>query len=216
MIGCSTGAKARIGCESACRRESGSFFGLPALVQIARAAMVFMWMASPLPSPGGRGRNTQGRAQRWPVCGLHTPSGRAEKRRAWGGRAAQHARLRRLTRCRCLSGESEANKASSAAPPRARASQVAPKATRPVGPPFFAYFLWRSKESRSPAGANSRPTARQTPNKTIKSIAASARQTGAAAQKTQTKANNPITTEIVPTAITVDTATLAVTRSSSL
>ena len=125
MIGCSTGAKARIGCESACRRESGSFFGLPGLVQIARAAMVFMWMASPLPSPRGRGRNTQGRAQRWPVCGLHTPSGRAEKRRAWGGRAAKHARLRRLTRCRCLSGESEANKASSAAPPRARASQAA-------------------------------------------------------------------------------------------
>ena len=26
-------------------------------------------------------------------CGLHYPSGRAEKRRAWGGRAAQHARI---------------------------------------------------------------------------------------------------------------------------
>ena len=155
MIGCSTGAKARIGCESACRRESGSFFGLPALVQIARAAMVFMWMASPLPSPGARGRNTHGRAQRWPVCGLQTPSGRAEKRREWGGRAAQHARLRSLTRCRCLSGESEANKASSAVPPRARASQVArskAKGHGPWGRLFFAYFAWQARKVGRPPG----------------------------------------------------------------
>ena len=30
-----------------------------------------------------------GRAQRWPVCGLQTPSGRTEERRAWGGRVCR-------------------------------------------------------------------------------------------------------------------------------
>ena len=43
------------------------------------------------------------------------------------GAAAQHAALRDLTRCGCLSGVSAANKASSAAPPHARASQAAPE-----------------------------------------------------------------------------------------
>ena len=62
------------------------------------------------------------------------------------GAAAQHAALRALTCCGCLSGVSAANKASSAAPPHARASQVAPK--RSAGDTasgvafFFGYFLF--------------------------------------------------------------------------
>ena len=36
--------------------------------------------------------------------------------------------------------------------------------TRPVGSAFFAYFLCRDKESRSPAGANPRPAAHPTPH----------------------------------------------------
>ena len=164
MIGCSTGAKARIGCESACRRESGSFFGLPALVQIARAAMVFMWMASPLPSPRGRGRNTQGRAQRWPVCGLHTPSGRAEKRRAWGGRgsAACRASCSDSLRLSERSERSERSEFRSAAPrPSIAGCPQRSEGTRPVGSPFslVTFFLARQKESDCAAGRTSRPAA---------------------------------------------------------
>ena len=58
--------------------------------------------------------------------GFQCPSGRAEKRRAWGGPGQRSMpRLRALTCCGCLSAESAANEASSAAPPQARASQVA-------------------------------------------------------------------------------------------
>ena len=57
---------------------------------------------------------------------VHHPSGRPEKRRGWGGHGQRSMpRLRRLTCCGCLSGVSAANKASSAAPPQAQASQVA-------------------------------------------------------------------------------------------
>ena len=92
------------------------------------------------------------------------------------GAAAQHAALRALTCCGCLSGVSAANKASSAAPPHARASQVArseAKGHGQWGRLSLPTFLWRDKESRSPAGANSRPAAppphhpskaRQSPN----------------------------------------------------
>ena len=78
-------------------------------------------------------------------CGLHHPSGRAEKRRAWGGRGQRSMPvLRELTRCGCSSGVSAANKASSAAPPQARASQVARSEAEGHGQwgrLFFAYFL---------------------------------------------------------------------------
>ena len=56
----------------------------------------------PYPLPEGEGvreprakqrrHPVEGRARRWPVW-TSPPSGRAEKRRAWGGRAAKHARF---------------------------------------------------------------------------------------------------------------------------
>ena len=74
------------------------------------------------------------------------------------GAAAQHAALRALTCCGCLSGVSEANKASSAAPPRARASQVARSKAEGHGQRgrlFFGYFLLaRQKKVTAPPGAH--------------------------------------------------------------
>ena len=78
-------------------------------------------------------------------CCRWVPSGRAEKRRAWGGRGQRSMpALRALTRCGCSSGVSAANKASSAAPPQDRASQVARSEAQGHGKwgrLFFAYFL---------------------------------------------------------------------------
>ena len=74
------------------------------------------------------------------------------------GAAAQHAALRALTCCGCLSGVSEANKASSAAPPHARASQVARSEAKGHGQRgrlFFGYFLLaRQKKVTAPPGAH--------------------------------------------------------------
>ena len=65
---------------------------------------------------------------------------------------------RDLTCCGCLSGVSAANKASSAAPPRARASQVArseAKGHGQWGRLFFAYFLLATqKKVGAPPGAH--------------------------------------------------------------
>ena len=109
-------------------------------------------------------------------CGLHFPSGRAEKRRAWGGRgsAACRASCSDLLRMFERRERSEQSEFRSAAPrPSIAGCPQRSEGTRPVGSPFFAYFLWRDKESRSPAGANSRPAAppphhpskaRQSPN----------------------------------------------------
>ncbi|GEM_PF-1245492 len=92
------------------------------------------------------------------------------------GVAAQHAALRALTRCGCLSGESEANKASSAAPPRTRASQVAPQGTRPVGSPFLWLLSFgETKESDCAAGRTSRPAAHPETQAPIKADAIPAR-----------------------------------------
>ena len=78
--------------------------------------------------------------------------------RRGAGAAAQHAALRALTCCGCLSGVSEANKASSAAPPRARASQVARSEAEGHGQRgrlFFGYFLLaRQKKVTAPPGAH--------------------------------------------------------------
>ena len=91
--------------------------------------------------------------------GVQVPSGRAEKRRAWGGHGEQSMPMHRdLTCCGCLSGVSAANKASSAAPPRARASQVArseAKGHGQWGRLFFAYFLLATqKKVGAPPGAH--------------------------------------------------------------
>jgi hypothetical protein len=84
----------------------------------------------------------QGRAMARPcgvrLFGLPRPCVCAEKRS--GGRIKRRA---------CLSA------ASLRGSRLARASQVAPAkpGSQTPGSPFFAYFLWRSKESESPAGA---------------------------------------------------------------
>ncbi|MBN9405587.1 MAG: hypothetical protein J0I00_09190, partial [Burkholderiales bacterium] len=58
--------------------------------------------------------------------GFELPSGRAEKRSGWGGHGQRSMpMLRALTCCGCLSEVNAVNEASSAAPPQARASQVA-------------------------------------------------------------------------------------------
>ena len=76
----------------------------------------------------------------------------AEERRAGGG---VRSTLQALTHCD-VSERSRRRSEFRNAPPD-RAPQGTPRAARgaPSGSPFFAYFLWRSKESRSPAGANS-------------------------------------------------------------
>jgi hypothetical protein len=76
----------------------------------------------------------------------------AEERRAGGG---VRSTLPHLTHCDVFE-RSRRRSAFRNAPP-ARAPQGTPRAARgaPSGSPFFAYFLWRSKESRSPAGAKS-------------------------------------------------------------
>ena len=92
------------------------------------------------------------------------------------GAAAQHSALRALTCCGCLSGVSAANKASSAAPPRDRASQVARSEAEGHGQwgRLFLWLLsfWRDKKKvTAPPGAHTgqqRPQhpskARQSPN----------------------------------------------------
>ena len=89
---------------------------------------------------------------------VHHPSGRPEKRRGWGGHGQRSMpRLRRLTCCGCLSGVSAANKASSAAPPQARASQAARSEAKGRGQwgrlslvPFFG----ETKKGTAPPGAH--------------------------------------------------------------
>ena len=90
--------------------------------------------------------------------GVQLPSGRAEKRRAWGGHGQRSMPMHRdLTCCGCLSGVSAANKASSAAPPRARASQAArseAKGHGQWGRLSFAYFsLAKQRKVGAPPGA---------------------------------------------------------------
>ena len=90
--------------------------------------------------------------------GVELPSGRAEKRRAWGGHGQRSMPMHRdLTCCGCLSGVSAANKASSAAPPRARASQAARSEAKGHGQwgrlslvPFFG----EAKKGTAPPGAH--------------------------------------------------------------
>ena len=84
--------------------------------------------------------------------GFIHPSGRAEKRRAWGGHGQRSMpMLRALTCCGCLS-EARQRAASSAAPPRDRASQVArseAKGHGQWGRLFFAYFLLATQKKVS-------------------------------------------------------------------
>jgi hypothetical protein len=102
---------------------------------------------------------------------LSTPrrSGRAEQRRGEGIRKA-----------RCLSA------ASLRLSPSTRAAQGTGKAGPDCGSPFFGYFLWRSKESNSPAGAKPGfSTETNQPTNTTKPIANKQTNTPATCQFTQ-------------------------------
>ena len=87
--------------------------------------------------------------------GLSLPSGRAEKHRAWGGHGLRSKpMLRALTRCGCLSGARK-REASSAAPPRDRASQVArseAKGHGQWGALLLPTFLVRARKVGRPPG----------------------------------------------------------------
>ena len=116
--------------------------------------------------------------------GLSLPSGRAEKHRAWGGHGLRSKpMLRALTRCGCLSAAAQPrSEFRSAAPcPSIAGCPQRSGGTRPVGRTSFAYFSCASKKSRSPAGANSRPTA-PLHRATLKFIAASAHSPSASSQ----------------------------------
>ena len=101
------------------------------------------------------------------LFGMHRPSGRAEKRRAWGGRGQRSMpALRALTRCGCPNEVNAVNEVSSAAPPQDRASQVARSAAQGHGQwgrLFFGSFLWRDKERDCAAGRTSRPAEASNP-----------------------------------------------------
>ena len=92
------------------------------------------------------------------------PSGRAEKRRAWGGRGHRRmAALRALTRCGCLSGAPFGARSEfrSAAPrPSIAGCPQRSEGTRQAGSPFLCLLSFgEAKESRCAAGRTSRPAA---------------------------------------------------------
>ena len=107
--------------------------------------------------------------------GVQLPSGRAEKRRAWGGHGQRSMPMRRdLTCCGCLSAVNEVNAASSAAPPQARASQAARSEAQGHGQwgrLFFAYFLLATqKKVGAPPGAYPGPQAHAEPQKKQRTV----------------------------------------------
>ena len=110
------------------------------------------------PSPSGGRSNTEAERSDGQNSAL-TPSGCAEERSGRGARMqrSMHS-LGALTRCRCLSGESAANKASSAAAPRLRAPQVArseAEGRNQWGRLSFAYFsLAEQRKVGAPPGAH--------------------------------------------------------------
>ena len=133
-------------------------------------AAIFFELGGPHPSPlppAGEGvkqhaARSSGLTQPRPSAAMARvdfPSPLAVPRSAGrgAGAAAQHAALRALTRCGCLS-EARKRAASSSATPRARASQVARSAAEGHGQRgrlFFGYFLLaRQKKVTAPPGAH--------------------------------------------------------------
>ena len=102
------------------------------------------WLPSPLPSPGGRGRETRAERSDDP-CVDFTPFWPCREAQGVGRARSAACALRALTRCRCLREENAVNEASSAAPPPDRASQAARSEAKGHGqwgrlslPTFFA------------------------------------------------------------------------------
>jgi len=122
------------------------------------------------PLPEGEGADPQGRAERRPVSVRraersdgpnHIPSGCAEERR---GRRDQGRSCLSATKWSEFCGP-PLSPSTAGCPERSAGTQTA-------GSPSFAYFSWRDKKSKSPAGA--RPgqqpsTRRRTPNRTTPS-----------------------------------------------
>ncbi len=106
------------------------------------------------PDPARAQRCAVAEARRSEPRVLLLPSPWAAARSAAGrGRGAQR---RRVQTVRAPQG-----RVSALAPPREhRSAPLAPARGAGVGSPFFAYFPWRSKESRCAAGRTSRPQAR--------------------------------------------------------
>ena len=93
-------------------------------------------------------------------CGLHFPSGRAEKRRAWGGRgrAACRASCSDSLRLSERSAQARSEFRSAAPRPSIAGRPQRSEGTRPVGSPFFCLlFFGEAKKSRCAAGRTSRP-----------------------------------------------------------
>ena len=103
-------------------------------------------------------------------CGLPFPSGRAEKRRAWGGRGSAACRASCSDSLRLFerSERSEQSEFRSAAPrPSIAGCPQRSGGTRPVGSPFsLVTFFWRDKKKvTAPPGAHPGQQRPQHPNK---------------------------------------------------
>ena len=136
---------------------------------------------SPPPSPAsGRGRKqhaarssglTKTKAERSDgPSGLHLPSGRAEKRRAWGGRGSAACRASCSDSLRLFERRerSEQSEFRSAAPrPSIAGCPQRSGGTRPVGSPFsLVTFFWRDKKKvTAPPDAHPGQQRPQHPNK---------------------------------------------------
>ena len=108
--------------------------------------------------------------------GRYLPSGRAEKRRAWGGRGSAACRASCSDSLRLFERRerSEQSEFRSAAPrPSIAGCPQRSGGTRPVGSPFslVTFFLARQKESDCAAGRTSRPAAPPTPQQNQTSMA---------------------------------------------
>ena len=99
--------------------------------------------------------------------GLPHPSGRAEKRRAWGGRGSAACRASCSDSLRLFERSAQARSEFRSAAPRPSIAGCPQRSggTRPVGSPFslVTFFLARQKESDCAAGRTSRPATHPTP-----------------------------------------------------
>ena len=129
----------------------------------ARAiAALGRWLLPLLNARGSRAHEPRAERCDGPF-GLDLPSGRAEKRRAWGGRGSAACRascsdLLRMSERRERSEQSEFRSAASR--PSIAGCPQRSEGTRPVGPPFlWLLFFGETKESDCAAGRTSRPAA---------------------------------------------------------
>jgi hypothetical protein len=180
--------------ESAWAPKAGTS-ARPAAWSSKRRQRCFLNWAALTPALSQREREREQRPPREAAAPIHSGPSAAMARADFNSplavprTAGRGAGAQRSMRASCsdslrLSERSAKREASSAAPPRDRASQVAPKGTRPVGPPFLWLLSFGgAKESDCAAGRTSRPTAPPKKHKaTIEKIAARACLTSARAR----------------------------------